>query len=77
MKRRNYHNNELYILCTLCYVGEIKTKKSDVENTYHGRRKTDMLCKGGGTMLHVGRSRVRVPMRSLDFSLDLILLVTL
>jgi hypothetical protein len=28
---------------------------------------------GSGTMLQAGRSRVRVPMRSLDFSIDLIL----
>jgi hypothetical protein len=28
---------------------------------------------GGGTMLQAGRSRVRFPMRSLDFSVDLIL----
>jgi hypothetical protein len=28
---------------------------------------------GWGTMLQVGKSRVRFPMRSLDFSIDLIL----
>jgi hypothetical protein len=27
----------------------------------------------GGTMLQAGRSRVRIPMRSLEFSVDLIL----
>jgi hypothetical protein len=31
----------------------------------------------GGTMPQVGRSRVRIPMRSLDFSIDLILLAAL
>jgi hypothetical protein len=37
----------------------------------------DYICYelqwGGGTMLQAGRSRVRFPMRSLDFSIDLIL----
>jgi hypothetical protein len=28
---------------------------------------------GWGTMLHAGKSRVRIPMRSLDFPIDLIL----
>jgi hypothetical protein len=32
---------------------------------------------GWGTMLQAGRSRVRIPMRSLDFSIDLILPVAL
>jgi hypothetical protein len=32
---------------------------------------------GWGTMLHARRSQVRFPMRSLDFSTDLILPVTL
>jgi hypothetical protein len=31
----------------------------------------------GSTMLQVGRSRVQIPMRSLDFSIDLILPATL
>jgi hypothetical protein len=32
---------------------------------------------GQGIMLQAGRSRVRIPMRSLDFSIDLILPATL
>jgi hypothetical protein len=36
-----------------------------------------ILVVGWGTMLQVGRSRVRFPMRSLDFSMDLILSPTL
>jgi hypothetical protein len=39
----------------------------------HKTRLHFVKCWGGGTVLQAGRLRVRFPMRSLDFSIDLIL----
>jgi hypothetical protein len=50
--------------------------RSFIQNTFRYMKfqiLTTMIIKFGGTMLQAGRPRVRFPMRSLDFSIDLIL----
>jgi hypothetical protein len=73
---RNLENRAIYSMSLL---NESRRKDSRIKRVlqWPSSRRKKRKTVGWGTMLQAGRSRVRIPIKLLDFSIDLVLLAAL